>query len=373
MPEPLADPLERALAKEYLAAMGDVGQVPLDIHPSDDMYTVMVGHPDYRPHTRGFYYFKSGHDVLVTLEHLIGRLGKRWSDFEAILELACGYGRFTRLLSKVVPPERITSVDILEDAPRWVSSHYGVEGRLSATEPSEVDLGRSFDLIFVGSLFSHLPRPRFESWLARLIEMLTPCGVLAFSTHGEALLDEGARDASGFTFQPHSESDVLDPGEYGSTFVRPSLVRELAANRGAKSVFHRRRELWNFQDLFAVSPTEIDLGDWGPAPVVRGRIDQLQVESDGRFWIAGWAADLSGAPIEKVALSIDGQPTIEIPIDQARPDVAETLERPDLLKSGWQLEGRVPPLPPGAHRLVASLHSETLSGRPFDAMVFGES
>ncbi len=371
MAEPLSDRLEHELAEQYLRGIGWSGRFETEIHPRDDMYTVMVGHADYRPHTLGFYYFKSGFDVLITLEHLLTCAGRKWEDLGRVLEFACGYGRFTRFLAQVVEPSRVVSADILEDAPDWVTRHFGVQGRLSATEPAALELGDRFDLIFVGSLFSHLPRARFEAWLARLLELLTPDGLLVFSTHGEALLESGAAP-DGFTFQGHSESDVLDPDEYGSTFVRPELVERLARERHATAVYHRERELWNFQDLFAVGRRACPgLEAWTPAPVVRGRIDQVQIEADGRFWIAGWAVDLSGAPLLSVELAVGGRTLAQIPIDQERPDVAATLQRPELARCGWQLEGRIPELPPGASGLIASATSASFARRGFDAIVIG--
>ena len=82
---------------------------------------------------------------------------------------------------------------------------------------------RRFDVIFVASLFSHLPERRFVPWLRWLYRRLAPGGVLVVSTHGpESLLPGRALPAGGFHFETLSESRRLTGDEYGSTWVSAS-------------------------------------------------------------------------------------------------------------------------------------------------------
>ena len=76
-----------------------------------------------------------------------------------------------------------------------------------------------FDLIYVGSLYSHLPRERFEAYLRRMFDALAPQGLLIFTTHGDAVEPGIPKEPGGFTFVPSSESERLDTQEYGSSFV----------------------------------------------------------------------------------------------------------------------------------------------------------
>ena len=85
-----------------------------------------------------------------------------------ILDFACGYGRLLNLLIHSVPRERIWASEIQADAVAFAVRHFGVQGLQSTARPEDFEPERQFDLIWVVSLFSHLPPGLFERWLKRL-------------------------------------------------------------------------------------------------------------------------------------------------------------------------------------------------------------
>lgn len=57
--------------------------------------------------------------------------------------------------------------------------------------------------------------------------------------------------------------------------------------------------------------------------------------TDGRVFVYGWADDAAGDPLVRMEIDLDGIRRGDVLIRQYRPDVAETLRRPDRLWSGW--------------------------------------
>ena len=299
-------------------------------------------------------YYRDGREVVCSLENLLAAAGRRLGDCDRVLEMACGYGRVTRHLVRELAPHRITAAEILAPAVGFVGGTFGVDARRSCTEPEAFDVGRGFDLVFVSSLFSHLPRPRFEAWLTRLYDTLAPEGLLVFSTHGPAVRPEVPKDASGFTFVPSSESRELEGEEYGSTFVSRAVVEEIAGRCGVAHLGFLERELWMVQDVVVASPAPVPgPSSWQNTSFVQGVVDRV-ILRDGQFHVDGWAADgRRDAPLAAVRLLLDGRLVAEVPVGGRRGDVAAQLGRTDWAASGWELHGTLPELPAGRHLVAA--------------------
>jgi SAM-dependent methyltransferase len=75
-----------------------------------------------------------------------------------VLEFASGHGRFTRHLVKAIGPGRVTVSDVVADAVDFARQSFGVQGFVSHAVPEQLAWPRRYDLVFVLSLFSHLPR-----------------------------------------------------------------------------------------------------------------------------------------------------------------------------------------------------------------------
>ena len=228
-------------------------------------------------------------------------------------------------------------------------STFGVNAFESQTAPEDLVLPRKFDVIWVASLFSHLPRTSFTQFLARLYEALEPDGLLIFSTHTPEVLAAEERDASGFTFVRASESHVLDLGDYGSTFVEPTLVRELCAEVGIAHTYGLERELWNIQDVYVVSPSaQPGLNDWSAAPIANGTILKADVSETGHAWVGGYVrVPAHEAPIQEVALVLGEN----LPVNRKSTILRPLEEQLQLTEGGerftqidWYTEGPMPEL-----------------------------
>jgi SAM-dependent methyltransferase len=279
-----------------------------------------------------------------------------------VLDFACGYGRLLRFLSLSTDPRRIWASDLQADAVDFVRDAFGVQPLASHADPARFEPGRGFDFIWVASLFSHLPESLFHAWLARLIGLLTPRGVLCFSVRDASLLaDASALPATGLAYARESENADLATDIYGTAYASEAFVREAlrAAAGDARPCVRLPRALANEQDLYVVA------GDAGrdPAPLRAfrrgpwGWLDVRQLASDGSLDLQGWAASLDDGAVEAVEIEVDGalhavRPTI------ARPDVGAAFGDARLAESGWAFRGEAG----GARRVRVVVSARTARG-----------
>ena len=115
-----------------------------------------------------------------------------------------------------------------------------------------------YSMIFVLSLFSHLPETTWGLWLERLYQALEVDGVLIFTTHGAKcarILGVPIPEA-GFQFVPSSESTALSKEEYGTAFTTAEYVRRVIGSRFSGATVHEFPEkFWGNQDAYAVVKT----------------------------------------------------------------------------------------------------------------------
>lgn len=259
------------------------------------------------PERRRQVYMRCGHESLCVLDNALAAAGRPLDGAAAVLDFACGYGRLLRFLVDRCGAERVHGSDILAPAVQFVRATFGVQAFDSARRPQDLVLPRRYDVIHVGSLFSHLPRSTFGPFLSVLARGLTDDGVLVFTTHNPSV-HQGALDPSGFTFVPLSESEVLATADYGSTFVEPVLVQAIAKEQGLAGVATLEREVWRIQDVHVASRRELPgLRQWRPAPIARGSIVRAELRADGHAWVGGFfrLPRVLGAPRE-VWLCVDG-------------------------------------------------------------------
>jgi SAM-dependent methyltransferase len=248
-------PDEQARLAEWLQLERLPSDFPLAVHARDEMLPGLAVPSRTRPGRERLTYLRQGQEALLVLEHALAAHGRSLAAPARVLELACGYGRVTRHLLGAVEARRLTSCEIVPAAREFVERGLGVECLASQAEPTLVAWPGRFDVILVASLFSHLPRPRFEAWLAALRAASADDGLLVLSTHGLWLPMAPRDDGRGFAFAPDSESLTLSRAEYGTTCVAPAEVARLARQAGWAEVRWLERELWALQDVFVLGAT----------------------------------------------------------------------------------------------------------------------
>ena len=185
---------KRAVLRSCLATTGhgDHKCFVTDIHPHDQMLQhSLQEHAD--AHAAISQYFSVGAQQFNTFSQIAGLL---FQDRERVkvLDFACGFGRLTRFLVLERSRFRITGAEIQQEALDFVAKRFAVQCLNSCPDPSAFNCNDSFDIIWVASLFSHLPEGLFSPVAARPV-LLVAAGWGAgfqYKTAGHGRDREGA-------------------------------------------------------------------------------------------------------------------------------------------------------------------------------------
>ncbi|MGH9102966.1 MAG: class I SAM-dependent methyltransferase, partial [Acidimicrobiales bacterium] len=211
----------------------------LRVHARDDMYRFcQVTRPSEELGTMA--YFQRGIQIHRTLVDCARAHFGRTAGPGSICDFAAGYGRSTRFLPAAFPGRDLHAVEIQPEAVEFLEDEIGVRAHLSCTAPEDFGCEAGFDYVFVCSLFSHLPERTFGPWLARLFDLLTPDGLLAFSVHGETVMQPGwTMPAEGILYMRTTEVPSLDLEDYGATVVTEEFVARALREHLGVSAYRR--------------------------------------------------------------------------------------------------------------------------------------
>jgi len=241
------------LNREAAAATGVVAAV----HPQDFIYWFCCRHPHQTLEAAISYYFSDGARSAEKLDGIVTELGFARGQPIKLLEFASGYGCVTRHLKKHTRWD-VTSCDIHSEAIDFLDRQIGVKTLQSAHLPEQFATIEKYEVAFVLSFFSHMPRSSFGRWLRALHESLRAPGYLIFTTHGVKScpafgITPDDIPADGFLFRANSEQDDLDTVEYGSTISTPNFViNEIYRHVGAPIASYTQAGWWGHQDLWVV-------------------------------------------------------------------------------------------------------------------------
>ncbi|GAB4179777.1 MAG: hypothetical protein Kow0020_15900 [Wenzhouxiangellaceae bacterium] len=225
------------------------------IDPRDDLLRFIARGPHGQNPIRA--YLADGWRTLAELMVALERVGRPLLDRESVLEFACGFGRFTRHLAPLFPG-RLAATDIVPGANDFVADQFGVTVFASATEPGKLRFPQRYSLVLVLSLLTHLPPAQWEAWLRALAGAVEPGGLLLFSVHSESTAERQGVvfDEHGCFFVPSSESSVLDPDQYGTTFTTRAFVEHTVRHAlGVEPLGYQPEAFWGGQDAVIVAPS----------------------------------------------------------------------------------------------------------------------
>jgi SAM-dependent methyltransferase len=146
-------------SRQYLAV--DETVVNRHISPADQMLSGAALDREY--------YFRCGRSAVERIQTSLATASIPRERVKRILDLPCGHGRVLRYLRAAFPEAEIAACDLLRDGADFCASTFGATPVYSCDEPEAIPLSPgSFDLIWVGSLFTHLDAPLWVRFLAVL-------------------------------------------------------------------------------------------------------------------------------------------------------------------------------------------------------------
>lgn len=179
-----------------------VEQMNRSISPDDDMY-----------HGNDTHYFGVAESALQCIDVALRHAKRDRDEIKKILDLPCGYGRVLRILRAAFPQARIAACDILKEGVDFCASEFGAAPVYSCEEVKKIPLRENFDLIWVGSLFTHLNANRWAEFLSFFCDHLNPKGILIFSVHGRAMIDNIRNKTNTYGLDEPSLSNLVKEAE----------------------------------------------------------------------------------------------------------------------------------------------------------------
>jgi SAM-dependent methyltransferase len=212
-------------------------------------------------HVEGWksHYFSVGRSALrAILAGSFARVQYPGADtpIDTILDFGCGHGRVARFLRAGFPEARIDVTDYDPGAVAWCVEHFGCKG---ITEPAP----DSYDLIWLGSVFTHLPGSVADTLLAQVSQALKPNGIILFSIQGRYVRTV-QRGRPGYGLSADIIGQICDeaeasgygyadyPGQtnYGVSIADPAwFQRRMLADGSCMQIIQQERALDNHQDV----------------------------------------------------------------------------------------------------------------------------
>ena len=103
------------------------------------------------------HYFSVGRSAIRNIN--TGLIAANLSSPANILDMACGYGRVLRMLKAYFPEARLTACEIDSNAVDFCAETFGAKKAYSDINFGQIVLSEKFDLIWCGSLLTHLDIP----------------------------------------------------------------------------------------------------------------------------------------------------------------------------------------------------------------------
>jgi SAM-dependent methyltransferase len=242
----LADETLAATERELLAA------VESRISPRDTMYT-----------GDGAHYFKVGLSAMRAVEDALR--AARVLSVGRVLDLPCGHGRVLRFLVRRFPQAAFTACDLDRDGVDFCAQTFGATPVYSAEDLDALSFDTRFDLIWCGSLVTHLNEGATRALFRLFARHLAPGGLLIFTAHGdyvarrmpngefdymltreqiEAITARYARTGFGY-------ADYAGQASYGVALTAPAWIRaQLGAVGGLREVYFRERVWDDHHDVY---------------------------------------------------------------------------------------------------------------------------
>jgi SAM-dependent methyltransferase len=212
-------------------------------------------------------YFSVGRSALRCINDSLMAAGIKAESIRTILDLPCGHGRVLRHLRETFPDADIVACDVRRDAVDYCAKTFGARPLYSDEAVENITLApNSFDLIWVGSLLTHLRSDRWLDFLSLFQCVLQLGGLLIFSAHGreafrrtvEGIFDYGvggpARAAILFGYERFGfgYADHMNSKTWGHSLSRPDWVLQEIAKFPELRVVHFAEAAWdNHHDVYA--------------------------------------------------------------------------------------------------------------------------
>jgi SAM-dependent methyltransferase len=208
------------------------------------------------------HYGRAGSDAVLLCTDALATAGS--STPSRVLDFGCGHGRCARAFRAAWPSASITVCDVDRAAVRFCAERF--RAAPLPVQPGAVDLpARAFDLVWAGSVLTHLRLDDAAPLLTAFANAVEDDGVVVVTTHGPDAVREVV-DAAGLDERPEAIDRALHEtglayrpyvhatdGGYGLAWFTTATFRDVAADAGLDVLRHAPRAWASLQDVWVLS------------------------------------------------------------------------------------------------------------------------
>ncbi|MCX6224679.1 MAG: class I SAM-dependent methyltransferase [Bacteroidia bacterium] len=230
-------------------------KISLQVHDRDSMY--MEG--------KAFHYLCVGLSASRCIQEALHSAGKEFAN-GSILDFPSGSGRVLRFLQARFPNSDITAAEIDISDLDFCHRNFSATPLLSKIPLSDLNLPKRFDLIWCGSLLTHIDEQAANDLLQFFHDHLSDRGLCIFTTHGKGSVERIQSKTNIYGLSEEAQQKVIRdykskgygyvdyPNEsgYGISIVTHQRICEIARGfaRWDETMFLQRG--WdNHQDVYA--------------------------------------------------------------------------------------------------------------------------
>lgn len=205
------------------------------------------------------HYFSVGRSAFKIIQIALLMAGNR--DPKSVLDFGCGCGRVTRWLRAGFPKAQLAACDVDFDA-EFVQATFDATTWRCSREIPNLKSPSVYDLIWVGSVLTHLNEPNCENILRTLLSWLNSNGLLVVTLHGRECRKHPMRYGIGHSWDGiildcdrvgFGYSDYQGQSGYGISLCSPSWAIDVAQRIGARRIVLYGEALWdNHQDVIVL-------------------------------------------------------------------------------------------------------------------------
>lgn len=237
----------------------------LDQYESDLLRRVpsAISYQDQMYRGDGEHYFKVGLSAIDNINNALQ--AAELTEVSDVLDLPCGYGRVLRFLVQRFPDARVHAGELMPDALRFCAEYFGAVPLQSAYDLTELNFEKQFDLIWCGSLITHLEEQRARDLIGCFARHLKIGGLVVFTTHGDHVAAQVSKQPDFYglrraeipglvkSYQQVGFGYLEYPGwdGYGVSLTSPDWIRaQAAAEGGLREVYFAAQGWDRTSDVF---------------------------------------------------------------------------------------------------------------------------
>ncbi|MBN3039541.1 MAG: methyltransferase domain-containing protein, partial [Candidatus Omnitrophica bacterium] len=210
------------------------------------------------------HYLSTGLSSLQNIIEIMSLAQKERNSIERILDFPSGWARELRFIKAYFPDAEITAGDIENDALEFCRQTFKTNTLISKENFSEISREKKFDLIWCGSLFTHINKIRFRRLLEFFIDSLKDKGLLVFTTlslpaFGKLLSIEKSHGLNklsmfnlliSYSLSGYGYKQYPEQSSYGISMSKPSWIKKTLNQYSRLKLLSYRQMNWTgLQDV----------------------------------------------------------------------------------------------------------------------------